>query len=147
MKSPRRKARAKRESSEAAGPERMLELFANDLAIKIVQVLDRAPKLYSELKREFHSTPQSSFAQILRDLQESGLVWRKAYPTSAARVEYSLTSLGKSFIAPLQIFCEWAYIHERELSAVSARRAKQTTPSENKKRTRAKAQPKSLKLN
>ena len=64
----------------------------------------------------------------MRDLQEAGLVWRKAYPTSAARVEYSLTSLGKSFIAPLQVFCEWAYVHERELSAVAARRAKQSTP-------------------
>jgi DNA-binding HxlR family transcriptional regulator len=147
MKSSRRKARTKRAPSEAAGPERMLELFANDLAIKIVQVLDRTPKLYVELKREFHSTPQSTFAQILRHLQESGLVWRKAYPTSAARVEYSLTSLGKSFIAPLQVFCEWAYVHERELSAVSVRRAKQSSPTENKKLTRAKDQPKSPKSN
>ena len=122
MKSSRRETRAKRASPDAAGPEQILELFANDLAIRIMQVLDRAPKLYDELRHEFKSAPQSSFGQTMRDLQEAGLVWRKAYPTSAARVEYSLTSLGKSFIEPLQVFCEWAYVHERELTAVAARR-------------------------
>jgi DNA-binding HxlR family transcriptional regulator len=147
MKSSRRKTRAKRALPDAAGPEQILELFANDLAIRIVQALDRAPKLYDELRHEFKSAPQSTFGQILRDLQEAGLVWRKAYPTSAARVEYSLTSLGKSFIAPLQVFCEWAYVHERELSAVSARRAKKSTRTENKDHTRAKAQPKAKKRN
>ena len=147
MKSSHRKTRAKRALPGAAGPEQILELFANDLAIRIVQVLDRAPKLYDELRHEFKSAPQSSFGQTMRDLQEAGLVWRKAYPTSAARVEYSLTSLGKSFIAPLQVFCEWAYVHERELSAVSARRAKKSTRTGNKDHTRAKAQPKAKKRN
>jgi DNA-binding HxlR family transcriptional regulator len=147
MKSSRRKTRAKRALPGAAGPEQILELFANDLAIRIVQVLDRGPRLYDELRHEFKSARQSSFGQTMRDLQEAGLVWRKAYPTSAARVEYSLTSLGKSFIAPLQVFCEWAYVHERELSAVSARRAKKSTRTGNKDHTRAKAQPKAKKRN
>lgn len=140
MKSSRGKTRAKRASSDAAGLEQILELFAYDLAIKIVQVLDRSPKLYDELRSEFQSVSRSTFGQILRDLQEAGLVWRKAYPTSAARVEYSLTSLGKSFIEPLQVFCEWAYVHERELTAVAARGAKQSKRSEAKTRTRGKAQ-------
>jgi DNA-binding HxlR family transcriptional regulator len=140
MKSPRRKTRAKRASSDVAGPEQILELFANDLAIKIVQVLDRAPRLYDELRSEFQSTQQSSFGQTMRDLQEAGLVWRKAYPTSAARVEYSLTSLGKSLIEPLQVFCEWAYVHERELTAVAARRAKQSKSSDALKHPRSKQQ-------
>src|SRR3984957_20433124 len=140
MKSSRRKTRAKRALPDAAGPEQILELFANDLAIRIVQVLDRPPKLYDELRHEFKSAPQSSFGQTMRDLQEAGLVWRKAYPTSAARVEYSLTSLGKSFIAPLQVFCEWALLHGAELTAVAARGAKQSKRSEAKTRTRGKAQ-------
>jgi DNA-binding HxlR family transcriptional regulator len=138
MKSSRGKTRAKRASSDAAGLEQILALFANDLAIKIVQVLDRSPKLYDELRSELQSVSQSTFGQIMRDLQEAGLVWRKAYPTSAARVEYSLTSLGKSFIEPLQAFCEWAYVHERELTAVAARGTKHSKRSEPKARTRDK---------
>jgi DNA-binding HxlR family transcriptional regulator len=116
-----------------AGPGQILELFVNNWAVKIVQALDRSPKLYSELERELRSAPHSTLSHTLRDLQDAGLVWRKAYPTSAARVEYSLTSLGKSFIAPLLSFCEWADMHERELSAASARRTKQSRSAATKK--------------
>jgi DNA-binding HxlR family transcriptional regulator len=133
MKSSRRGMAAKR-GPKTAGPGQILELFVNDLAIKIVQALDRNPKLYSELRRELHSAPQSTFAPTLRNLQEAGLVWRKAYPTSAARVEYSLTALGKSFMLPLQTFCEWADLHERELSAASMRRTKQSKRAATKKK-------------
>lgn len=125
---------AARHGPKTTGPGQILELFVNDLAIKIVQALDRNSKLYSELRRELHSAAQSTFAQTLRHLQESGLVWRKAYPTSAARVEYSLTALGKSFIGPLQTFCEWADLHERELSAASMRRTKQSKRAATKKK-------------
>jgi DNA-binding HxlR family transcriptional regulator len=132
MKSSRPGKRVDR-GSKMAGPEQILELFVNNWAIKIVQTLDCSPKLYSELEREFHSAPQSTLAHTLRNLQDAGLVWRKAYPTSAARVEYSLTSLGKSFIGPLHAFCEWADVHERELSAASARRIKQSKKADRKK--------------
>jgi len=124
MKSSRRGTPAKR-AAKTAGPEQILELFIDRWAIQIVQALDRNPKLYSEIRREFRPVPQSTLARTLRSLQDAGLVWRKAYPTSPARVEYSLTALGKSFIGPLQTFCEWAELHERELSAASVRRAKQ----------------------
>jgi DNA-binding HxlR family transcriptional regulator len=136
MKSSRPSQRVKR-GAKTAGPEQILGLFVNNWAIKIVQTLDRSPKLYTELEREFRSAPQSALSHTLRDLQDAGLVWRKAYPTSAARVEYSLTSLGKSFISPLVAFCEWADLHERELSAASARRMKQSKRSDKRKQTPA----------
>lgn len=132
MKSSRPGSRRDR-GSKMTGPGQILELFVNNWAIKIVQALDRSPKLYSELERELRSAPYSTLSHTLRDLQDAGLVWRKAYPTSAARVEYSLTSLGKSFIAPLLSFCEWADLHERELGAASARRIKQTKSADRKK--------------
>jgi DNA-binding HxlR family transcriptional regulator len=124
MKSSRRGIPANR-AAKTKGPEQILELFIDRWAIQIVQTLDRNPKLYSELRREFRSASQSTLARTLRSLQDAGLVWRKAYPTSPARVEYSLTGLGRSFIGPLQTFCEWAEQHERELSAASVHRTKQ----------------------
>jgi DNA-binding HxlR family transcriptional regulator len=132
MKSSRPRQRAKR-GPKTAGPEQILGLFVSTWAIKIVQALDRSPRLYSELEREFSSAPQAKLSHTLRDLQDAGLVWRKAYPTSAARVEYSLTSMGKSFIGPLLSFCEWADVHERELSAASARRIKLSKSAGRKK--------------
>lgn len=97
----------------------------DEWAIALLQTLDRSPKLYSEMRRELRPASQAALAQTLSNLQNAGLVWRKAYPTSAARVEYSLTALGKSFIAPLTAVCDWADRHELELSAASIRRGKQ----------------------
>jgi DNA-binding HxlR family transcriptional regulator len=124
MKNPRRGTRAKRGSS-TGGREHVLELFVDEWAIALLQTLDRSPKLYSEMRRELRPASQAALAQTLSNLQNAGLVWRKAYPTSAARVEYSLTALGKSFIAPLTAVCDWADRHELELSAASIRRGKQ----------------------
>ena len=106
---------------EAVGRQHVLELLVSEWAVRILRVLDRSPRLYSEMRRELHSASKATLAQTLRKLQSAGLVWRKAYPTSPVRVEYSLTSLGKSFIEPLNSLCEWAEQHERELSAVSGR--------------------------
>jgi DNA-binding HxlR family transcriptional regulator len=124
MPASRRGARAKRRS-KTVGWQQILELLAAEWSIRVVQALDRGPKLYPEMRREFRSASQTALAQTLRNLQDAGLVWRKAYPTSPARVEYSLTSLGKSFIAPLGALCEWADQHERELTAVATRGVKQ----------------------
>jgi DNA-binding HxlR family transcriptional regulator len=90
----------------------------------VLQTLDRRPQLYAEMKGEFRSASQETLRRTLSNLQNAGLVWRKAYPTSPVRVEYSLTALGKSFIGPLAALCAWAEQHEPELSAASIRRAK-----------------------
>ena len=108
--------------------EQVLELFVSEWAIEVLLALDRSPKLYGELRRELRSASQASLAQTLLNLQNAGLVWRKAYPTSPSRVEYSLTALGKSFIEPLGALCTWAEQHERELTAASARRRKRSKP-------------------
>lgn len=132
MKAPRRSRGSQsgsKSESNISGREQILALFVNDWAIEMLQALDRGPKLYPQMEREFTAASHATLAETLRNLQEAGLVWRKAYPTSPPRVEYSLTSLGKSFIAPLEVLCEWAIVHERELSAVAARR---TTPADRK---------------
>jgi DNA-binding HxlR family transcriptional regulator len=109
--------------------EQVLELFVSEWAIEVLLALDRSPKLYGELRRELRSASQASLAQTLLNLQNAGLVWRKAYPTSPARVEFSLTALGKSFIVPLSALCDWADRHEPELSAAAIRQRKQSTHS------------------
>src|ERR1700679_137410 len=127
MKPSRRIPSAKR-GSKSGVREHFLEIFLGEWSIEILQALDRGPKLHSEMRRELRSAPQLALAQTLTNLQNAGLVWRKAYPTSPSRVEYSLTALGKSFIGPLGALCLWAEQHERELSAASARRRKRSKP-------------------
>jgi DNA-binding HxlR family transcriptional regulator len=123
----RRTLRAKHRN-ETGVREHFLEIFRDEWAIEMLQTLDRSPKLYAEIKREFRFAPQTMLTQTLLNLQNAGLVWRKAYPTSPARVEYSLTALGKSFISPLAALCAWAEQHEPELSAASVHRGKRSKP-------------------
>ena len=127
MKPSRRIPSAKR-GSKFGIREHFLEIFLSEWSIEVLQALDRGPKLYAEMRRELRAAPQVALAHTLTNLQNAGLVWRKAYPTSPSRVEYSLTALGKSFIGPLGALCTWAEQHERELSAASARRRKRSKP-------------------
>jgi DNA-binding HxlR family transcriptional regulator len=91
MKAPRRARRARsvshRESqsgSTTGGREQVLALFVNDWAIEMLQALDRGPKLYPQIEREFTAASHAALAETLRNLQDVGLVWRKAYPNDPA---------------------------------------------------------------
>jgi DNA-binding HxlR family transcriptional regulator len=125
METSRRTKRSK-PGLKTGAREHVLELFVSEWAIEVLQALDRSPKLYAEMRREFRAASHAALTQTLLNLQNAGLVWRKAYPTSTARVEFSLTALGKSFIAPLATLCDWADQHQPELSAAAIPREKQS---------------------
>ena len=43
----------------------------------------------------------------LKELEASGLVFRKEYPQIPPKVEYSLTDKGKSLMEVLDLLCIW----------------------------------------
>ncbi|MBA2585389.1 MAG: helix-turn-helix transcriptional regulator, partial [Chthoniobacterales bacterium] len=57
-----------------------------------------------------------------------GLVQRKVYAVVPPKVEYTLTSLGRTLVEPLQAICRWSEKHLAQLEANRARvDAKQLT--------------------
>ena len=46
-------------------------------------------------------------ALTLRNLQRDGLITRELFPEVPPRVEYELTGLGKSLLAPTQALLDW----------------------------------------
>ncbi len=62
---------------------------------------------YNELKRYIKGISFKSLSASLKDLERDGLIVRKEYPQIPPKVEYSLSSRGKSLMPILDSLCEW----------------------------------------
>jgi DNA-binding HxlR family transcriptional regulator len=121
-------------SALAPGSQRVLDLFIGKWAIRIVHALARGTKRHGELRRSLGAS-QKMLTQTLRGLERAGLVERDVHASVPPSVEYSLTKLGRTFVAPLNALCYWARRHSKELDAVAARRQK-AAPSQPSKPAR-----------
>jgi DNA-binding HxlR family transcriptional regulator len=55
--------------------------------------------------------------RTLRNLEATGLIVRRVTRAKAMTVEYSLTRLGKTIIAPLPGMCHWAKRYHKRVTA------------------------------
>ena len=62
---------------------------------------------FSELERTIPGISQRMFTLTLRNLERDGLITREVFPEVPPRVEYELTSLGKSLLLPMQALVDW----------------------------------------
>jgi DNA-binding HxlR family transcriptional regulator len=73
---------------------------------------------FSAWKVQSGDISQRMLAQTLRRLEQDGFLTRTVYPTNPPRVEYALTSLGKSLLEPVWELVRWAkQNHRRVLDA------------------------------
>jgi len=79
--------------------------------------LRERPCRHGELRRHLGSVSQRMLTRTLRNLESTGLVARRTMTSKAVAVEYSLTLLGKSIIAPLRGMCRWAKKYSTQVSA------------------------------
>ncbi len=99
-------------------PSRLvLDRIADKWTALIIQILARETFRYGALKREIGDISQKMLTQTLRSLERDGLVRRKVYPSSTPKVEYALTSLGRTLIEPLHQLCQWSEKHLPEMEA------------------------------
>ena len=69
---------------------------------------DHQSMRFSVLKNTIGDISQRMLSQTLRRLEQDGLVLRTAHATVPPRVDYALTSLGKSFMKPMHKLLSWA---------------------------------------
>src|SRR6266446_1938179 len=86
----------------------VLNRVGDKWSVLIVGLLADGPKRFSELRRAIEGISQRMLTLTLRGLERDGLVTRTVYPTIPPRVEYALTPLGCTLIAPLIALADWA---------------------------------------
>lgn len=87
--------------------ETTLTLISDKWKVLILRDLLPGTKRFGELKKSIDSVSQKVLTSQLRQMEESGLLLRTAYPEVPPRVEYSLTDLGYSLKPILDAMQDW----------------------------------------
>lgn len=95
--------------------ERALRVIAGRWKAFSLYYLFDGPKRLSELRRLAPTASQKVLVQQLREMEAHGLVQREVFRQVPPRVDYSLTSLGRSLAPIVASLCEWGRRHATEL--------------------------------
>jgi DNA-binding HxlR family transcriptional regulator len=77
----------------------------------VVVVLGRGRLRFGDLRTAVEGISGKVLTETLRDLERDGLVERHVYAEMPPRVEYELTTLGRTLHAPLLALSHWAEQH------------------------------------
>ena len=89
----------------------VLDRIANKWSVLVVVTLDGRRLRFTELQRHIPGVSQRMLSLTLRHLHRDGLISRTAYAEVPPRVEYELTDIGRTLIAPAVGLAEWAIEH------------------------------------
>ncbi|WP_086847174.1 winged helix-turn-helix transcriptional regulator [Streptomyces coeruleofuscus] len=106
----------------------ILDRIADKWSLLVIALLDNRRLRFTELRREIDGVSQRMLTVTLRSLERDGLVKRTVHPVVPPRVEYELTSLGRTLHTTIQSLVTWTERHQDEIaaarSAYDAREAK-----------------------
>lgn len=100
---------------------RVLDRIGDKWAVLILILLERQTMRFNELRRSIEAISQKMLSQTLKSLERDGLVRRKAYPTVPVTVEYSVTDLGRTLAATVDMLRLWAETHIEAVEAAQQR--------------------------
>jgi DNA-binding HxlR family transcriptional regulator len=107
---------------DASCPSRgTLHRLGDKWSLLIVNLLRDRTMRFAELQRRIEGVSQKMLTQTLRGLERDGLVERKVYPEVPPRVEYRLTSMGRSLVGPVSSVVKWTTRHLGEIEAAQSR--------------------------
>lgn len=92
-----------------------LSILGGKQKSRIICVLAKKDILrYSEIRKEMTNITDAVLATSLKGLILDGIIKRKQFDEIPPRVEYSLSSKGRSIIPILQTICQWAGAYHEE---------------------------------
>ena len=94
---------------DAACPVRnVLDRIGDKWTVLLLMALASGPRRFGGLHRMMPDISKRMLTQTLRTLERDGLVTRHVFPTKPPSVEYRLSGLGRSCLAPLAGLIAWA---------------------------------------
>ncbi|MEU1122846.1 helix-turn-helix domain-containing protein [Streptomyces sp. NPDC005899] len=96
------------------------DLLSNTWNAVVLRALRDGPGRPVELRESIGGISSKVLTETLRRLQFNGLVDRHARPGGATGVEYRLTPLGRTLLAPLEAVGAWAFEYGDEVMAARA---------------------------
>ena len=85
-----------------------LEVIGGKYKVAILFHLKDGLRRFGELRRLVRTATQRMLTNQLRELESDGLITRTVFPTVPPRVDYELTALGHSLLAPVSALADWA---------------------------------------
>ncbi|GGW91563.1 winged helix-turn-helix transcriptional regulator [Streptomyces lomondensis] len=95
----------------------ILDRIADKWSLLVIALLENRRLRFTELRREIDGISQRMLTVTLRSLERDGLVKRTVHPVVPPRVEYELTSLGRTLHTTIQSLVTWTEKHQDEIAA------------------------------
>ncbi len=107
-----------RENSHVCGVGAAVDVIEGKWKTFILWTLADRPRRFGEARRLVPGISEKVLTQQLRELEADGVVHREVYEEVPPRVEYSLTSKGRSLFEALELLDAWGRRH-LEVKSVS----------------------------
>lgn len=108
-------------ASECRRVSELLARVGDRWTMQVIAELGEGPRRFSELRRAIEGVSQRMLTLTLKNLERDGLVSRTVTPSAPPRVDYALTDLGRSMLAPVEALGQWAAAHIPAMDAARRR--------------------------
>ncbi len=99
---------------------RVLSLIGDKWTPVIIYCLSGGVQRFSELQHRIPDISKKMLAQVLRELERTGLVERTVHHDVPPKTEYRLTEAGRHLHEPVALLCHWATQNTPLLDAIDA---------------------------
>ena len=101
---------------------KVLDRFGDKWSILVILILSESGKIrFNALNKTIGDISQKVLTATLRKLEADGLVNREIFPEIPPRVEYELTSLGKTLVPHIQNLSKWAITNMKTIQKSRAK--------------------------
>ncbi len=95
----------------------VLDRLSDRWTVLILEELAHGTLRFGEIKKRITDISPRMLSQTLRYLEQDGIIRREAFATIPPRVEYTLTSLGTSFLSVVDQMVQWANTNQAAVRA------------------------------